>query len=244
MFIRKYWLPLSVFIVAIAGVGLYLLATQPPKEPIVIYKPVEPIEKPTEQPKETEVAEGDTSQDGHFHADGTWHDEPHSDEPHSDEVHPAMAALDARYKAQGEQIKANEAYIKQLKAANKELDRSNKELDEMNAWLSENEVNWLEAASDLAPFMSLSVEEFHQRYPNLEENLYFVNRLLDLNDFRKAYVERTEGASELTRQRIYGEMERQGVLDLYRRTFLKEPEYIPFLQDFIVKYAPIDGGKE
>lgn len=76
MFIRKYWLPISVFIVAIVGIGLYLLATQPPKEPIVIYKPVEPIEKPTQQPK-AEVVEDDTSQGGHFHADGTWHAEPH-----------------------------------------------------------------------------------------------------------------------------------------------------------------------
>lgn len=72
MFIRKYWLPLSVFLVAICGVGLYLLATQPPKEPVVIYKAVEPIEKPS-----AEVLEGDTSQDGHVHADGTWHEEPH-----------------------------------------------------------------------------------------------------------------------------------------------------------------------
>ncbi|MCY3740168.1 MAG: hypothetical protein OXH00_04025 [Candidatus Poribacteria bacterium] len=79
MFLRKYWLPLSVFIVAICAVGLYLLATQPPKEPIVIYKPVEPIEKPTEQPT-AEVPEGDTSQGGHFHADGTWHAEPHEAE--------------------------------------------------------------------------------------------------------------------------------------------------------------------
>ena len=72
MFLRKYWIPISVFIVAIAGVGLYLLATQPPKEPIVIYKPVQPIEKsPTEQPT-TQVPVGDTSQGG------TWHAEPHA----------------------------------------------------------------------------------------------------------------------------------------------------------------------
>ncbi len=82
MFLRKYWLPLSVFIVAIAGVGLYLLATQPPKEPIVIYKPVEPIEKPTEQPP-AEAPVGDTSQGGHVHADGTWHEGPHETVSHA-----------------------------------------------------------------------------------------------------------------------------------------------------------------
>ena len=75
MFLRKYWVPLSVFLVLIVGIGLYLLATQPPKAPIKIYKTVEPIEKPTQQSK-AEVP-NDTSQSGHFHADGTWHEGPH-----------------------------------------------------------------------------------------------------------------------------------------------------------------------
>lgn len=78
MFIRKYWLPISVFIVAIMGIGLYLLATQPPKEPIKIYKVVQP-EKPTEQPK-AEAPVGDTLQGGHVHADGTWHEGSHETE--------------------------------------------------------------------------------------------------------------------------------------------------------------------
>ena len=87
MFLRKYWLPLSVFLVAIVGVGLYLLATQPPKEPIVIYKAVEPIEKPT-----TEAPVGEISQGGHVHADGTWHDGPH-DAPVD---HPVLPPLQAQ----------------------------------------------------------------------------------------------------------------------------------------------------
>ncbi|MYB02275.1 hypothetical protein F4X90_21760 [Candidatus Poribacteria bacterium] len=77
MFLRKYWIPLSVFLVLIVGIGLYMLAIQPPKDPIVIYKPVEPLPK-------SPVAEapvGDTSQGGHFHADGTWHAEPHTENP-------------------------------------------------------------------------------------------------------------------------------------------------------------------
>lgn len=51
MFLRKYWKPpLSVFLVGIVGIGLYMLATQPPPEPVKIYKVVEPIERPTQQP--------------------------------------------------------------------------------------------------------------------------------------------------------------------------------------------------
>lgn len=76
MFIRKYWIPIAVFIVAIVGVGLYYLQTRPPKEPIVIYKPVEPLPK-----SEVKTPVGDTSQGGHFHADGTWHEGAHDAPP-------------------------------------------------------------------------------------------------------------------------------------------------------------------
>ncbi len=80
MFIRKYWLPLSVFLVAIVGVGIYYLAIQPPPDPIVIYKAVEPLEKQAEEPTtETPVVEKPPQQQqgGHTHADGTWHAETH-----------------------------------------------------------------------------------------------------------------------------------------------------------------------
>lgn len=73
MFIRKNWLPLSVFLIAIVMVGLYVLQTRSPeKAPIKIYKTTE-VEKP-----KAEVPVGDTSQGGHFHEDGTWHAQPHA----------------------------------------------------------------------------------------------------------------------------------------------------------------------
>ena len=71
MFLRKYWLPMTVFIVALVGVSLYYLQTRPPKEPIVIYKPVEPLPK-----SEVKAPVEDTSQGGHWHGD-EWHADPH-----------------------------------------------------------------------------------------------------------------------------------------------------------------------
>ena len=71
MFIRKYYLPLSVFLLLIVGVGLYYLQTRPPKDPIVIIKPVEPLPK-----SEVKAPVGDATQGGHVHADGTFHAEP------------------------------------------------------------------------------------------------------------------------------------------------------------------------
>ena len=72
MFLKKNWLPFSVFLIVIVMVGLYVLQTRPEKAPIKIYKTTE-VEKPT-QPQ---APVGDTSQGGHFHADGTWHEGPH-----------------------------------------------------------------------------------------------------------------------------------------------------------------------
>ncbi|RKU10369.1 hypothetical protein C6503_19860 [Candidatus Poribacteria bacterium] len=88
MLIRKHWFAITVLLIAIVGVGLYLLATQPPPETVKIYKVVEP-EKPTEQPK-AQAPVDDTLQGGHVHDDGTWHAEPH--ETVSDATNPDSSA--------------------------------------------------------------------------------------------------------------------------------------------------------
>lgn len=72
MFIRKYWIPLSVFIVAIVGVSLYVLQTRPPKEPVLNVTPVEYEKSPAKAP----VVEKPEPV-GHGHADGTFHAEAH-----------------------------------------------------------------------------------------------------------------------------------------------------------------------
>ncbi len=56
MFRRKYWLPAAVALIAIVAIGLYLLQTQPPPEPIVIYKSVDPL--PTSEHKTDTVSVG------------------------------------------------------------------------------------------------------------------------------------------------------------------------------------------
>ncbi|RKU19389.1 hypothetical protein C6503_07985 [Candidatus Poribacteria bacterium] len=73
MFGRKYWIGLIVFLLAIVGVSLYYLQTRPPKDPVVIIKPVEPLPK-----SEVKAPVGDTMQGGHVHADGTFHAAPHA----------------------------------------------------------------------------------------------------------------------------------------------------------------------
>ena len=68
MLLRKYWIPMTVFIVAIVGVGLYSLQPRPSKDPILIVTPVE-VEKPAAKAPVVEQPE----QVGHIHEDGTFH---------------------------------------------------------------------------------------------------------------------------------------------------------------------------
>ena len=70
MFIRKNWLPLSVFLLVIVMVALYVLQTRPPKDPITIITPVDVEKKPKPPPP------GETYETGHWHGD-EWHSTRH-----------------------------------------------------------------------------------------------------------------------------------------------------------------------
>ena len=104
MFLRKHWVPLSVFgVVAICALVFFLLRSDVPQEPIKIYKTTTPAPRvsklaktaparvqqevsdrqpPSESDRDAELT--DTAAGGHFHADGTWHAEPHTQpQPHT-----------------------------------------------------------------------------------------------------------------------------------------------------------------
>ena len=82
MFLRKHWFGLSFLFVCGVIVSLFFILQPTPKAPIKIYKPVEPLEKPT---AETPVTETPT-QGGHSHADGTWHEGPQDVPPPRPEI--------------------------------------------------------------------------------------------------------------------------------------------------------------
>ncbi len=65
--IRKFWVPISVFLVLIVGISLYYLQTRPPKPPIKTYTFVEPLPKTKAQ-----APIGDTSREEHSQANGMW----------------------------------------------------------------------------------------------------------------------------------------------------------------------------
>lgn len=80
MFIRKYWIPILVFLVAITGSTVYWLKTQTPLEPIKRYTVSDTLKTPTDTPTETSKTEisteTETGQSGHWHSN-EWHPEPH-----------------------------------------------------------------------------------------------------------------------------------------------------------------------
>ena len=147
MFLRKYWIPISVFIVAIAGIGFYLLATQPPKDPIVIYKVVEPIERPTQQlAAQAPVEETDTG--GHFHTDGTWHEGPHEILPTTSKAapNPPMSSEAAVWEAKPDEAPTKQAPYhphddlspEEHQRVHAELKQYQLQLDDLNRRFEEN----------------------------------------------------------------------------------------------------------
>lgn len=98
MFIRKNWLPLSVFLIAIVMVGLYVLQTRPPKDPITIITPVDVEKKPKPPPP------GETYETGHWHGD-VWHSTPDETPEVSGEVaqpqSPVQTAVGGGYWSNG-----------------------------------------------------------------------------------------------------------------------------------------------
>ncbi|MCY3550248.1 MAG: hypothetical protein OXH39_07290, partial [Candidatus Poribacteria bacterium] len=114
MFLRKYWLPMSVFIVMIVGVGLYYLQTRSPKPPIIIYKTTEVETRKAKAP----IAE--TSQGGRFDQDDSWLAEP-PPSPESPTVGPHESAgtqngieATARQPTEEDKAEAIQRYYQQM----------------------------------------------------------------------------------------------------------------------------------
>ncbi len=70
---KKIWIPILILLLVVMGVGLFYRQKVATQEPVKIYKAVEV----NQQIGQTGTGEQAPPQDGHFHADGTWHAGPH-----------------------------------------------------------------------------------------------------------------------------------------------------------------------
>lgn len=72
MFMKKYWIPLLIVMLALVGCGLFYGCKVAKQEPVKVYKPVEVPQEATPKPPPP----GETYETGHWHGD-EWHTEPH-----------------------------------------------------------------------------------------------------------------------------------------------------------------------
>ena len=236
MFLRKYWIGLSVLLVAICALGLFLLRDETPQEPIKIYK----VTTPAEPPAKVTAAEvkqpstDDTTGGGHFHA------EPHfeadtDDDDRSDEVH--QQRMDALSAEKSELIQEKEAYIQELEAHI----ASSKEMGEIRAWF---DTNLDPLITELRPFFAelstgdLAAAEtfFQSHYPTTEARVDAARKLLKLTDLCREFLSRIDASSERSRSRFYEELA-SGNGWLFG---LQDPAYMATVKQYIAYY----GGEE
>ena len=247
MLSKKFYLPIGILLVVICAVSLLSLRSDVPDEPIVIYKTTTPAETPAETPAKATTAEvketstTDTAAGGHFHADGTFHADPHTetekkgDGYRSDEAH--QPPINASYSEKSDLVKKKEAYIKELEAKI----ASNKEMAVIRTWY---DTNLDPLITELRPFFAeastgdlAAAEAFWEsHYPTTEAKLDAAHKLLDLTDLCREFLSRIDASSELSRSRFYEELE-SGNGWLFG---LQDPVYIPTLKQFIAYYE----GKE
>jgi hypothetical protein len=232
---KKFYIPIGVCLFLLA-VGFLALRSNTPTEPITIYKTVEPLAKST-----VKTSVGEVPQGGHFHADGTFHAQPHAiaekkgNLPSPDAVD--QAAMDALPTEKSNLVKEQEAYIKELEASI----ASYKEMGEIRAWFDENLDPLI---TELRPFFAEAVTGdtaaveafFDTHYPTREAKLDAAQKLLKLTDMCREFLSRIDASSELSRDRFYEELE-SGNGWLFG---LQDPVYLPTVKQFIAYY----GGDE
>ena len=237
MLSKKFYIGIGVL--AICAIGFLSLRSDVPDEPITIYKAV-PVVKRLYTPTAKALV-GDTSRDGHFHADGTFHETPHvetdqkgNDHKSDDAYQPSMDAVPT---GKSELVKDLEAQIKELEES---ID-SHKEMAEIHAWF---ETNLEPLCTELRPlFAELSTGDlgaaeafFEANYPTTEAKLDAAHKMLELTDLCREFLSLIDNSSELSRSRYYDILESGNGWLLG----LQNPAYIPTLKQFIAYY----GGEE
>ena len=232
MFLRKYWRPLSVFIVAIAGVGIYLLATQPPKEPIVIYKTVTPIkrsETPTAEARtlsasmatdETAVvdknaempARSDASEYAEFSRAELLERFPQYD-IHSPESKENLHAI-----LRNEEIlKAKDAKIADLKRQLAQHEALEVLVSDLQSSVGKLQSEYPDVLAFREKYPNPDKEDFIREYPDETERRAFMLRTLEASKIQQAMAERileTPGAEDHLPSELLSEMIHLATIDI------------------------------
>jgi hypothetical protein len=236
MLSKRLYIPIGILIIALVAIAFFALRSDTPTEPIMIYKVVEPAE---ESETQTASATRDIAEGGHFHADGTFHAEPHDTSTTRFETNPV------EYEAKAEKIRELEAKLKRLEAEKAERLAIEAESEELLTWSKEFQDRFFADVDEVLFAADLSESEFLEKYPTVEDRINIALELLKFEDYREEVVKRFEGASPKVRQLIYQELENIGYLDEYKRIFLQPspiPEYVAeFIQANLDEEAKTGG---
>ena len=223
MFIRKHWLPLSVFLVAIAAVSLYVLQTDTPKAPM-IYKATTPAE-----------AQEQRTPDGHFHEDGTFHAEPHTEEDGKAEIASDKVTEYEKLLVEKEQLKAaidreqqklkeqNEEYQKLLGRYEelKEQRAIREEVKAFDTWVST--INFQEEFGELLALPSLPSETIRELYTPEELETLVSENVARFNAFREEFLTRLENCSPEAREIIESHIHASPELSQIYAKYIENP---------------------
>ena len=211
MLSKKFYFPIGLCVLLVLAIGFLSLRSDVPDEPTKIYKAVEPQAKPK---AETPVAK---SQDGHLHADSTWHNQPHTEktaqEKFNQEMREKMALKEqelAKYNAETAKYKAETAKYKAETAKYKaELDRLKAEAAERTEYLSRITEKGKEFVAQFPDMLEMIPETYLALSETEQEK--FLLRCVEYDLF----VEELQGIVNSTPQWILDEWDdkQPGVLD-------------------------------
>jgi hypothetical protein len=209
------------------AVGFLALRSDTPTEPITIYKAVEPLAKSTVNPPVGET------QGGHFHADGTFHAQPHKKVKSNYATKPETPSPNSVSEAKAAEINRLKAKLAKLETEKAERLAIEAEVEELITWSEGFQDRFFAYAAEILPLKDLTDEEFLEKFPTTEDRIKSALELLKFEEYREEVVKRFEGASPQVRQLIHQELENIGYLDEYKRIFL-QPSAIPeYVEEFI-----------
>ena len=211
MLTKKVYIPIGLCLLLILAIGFVSLRSNVPDEPVKIYKTATPVE-----------AQVQSMPNGHVHADGTFHTEPHTetvetdrdnastDDQHEEQLQVEKERLQAQVADLERVIAQNEVVIAEKRAIIKEV-------EEFDEWLSN--VDILNRFSDLFDLLSFSDEEIREAFSAEEFKAFMTEKVSLFNTIREEFLNRIEncspGAQDVIYERINATPELKRIYDAY-----------------------------
>lgn len=231
MRMRKVYIPIGLCLLVILVIGLLSLRSDVPDEPVRIYK--------TSTPAEAQVQ---STPNGHVHADGTFHAEPHIESTHPQikiaetdgntatyaqllAEKEALEAAVAKGKADLQRNRDRYEHLLGRYTVLKEESVIHEEVKVFDAWVST--INFQEEFGELLVLPSLSPEEIRSLYMPDELETLVKENVQKFNAYREEFITRLENCSPKAREIIHSQINADPELSKIYATYIEKPLAIP-----------------